>query len=168
MRSSKFSGLAFVPIIVLVVGCLLAGCGDDDGASKPKVITVADLAGTWVATQYKVSTKTVPEVSMDLVAIGGAFSWDADNTGDFTGEMTIPEALGGPYDVPFAGSYELVGQDSLVVEFNPEVPPLLTDSRMGFSLTGNTVTVTDDTGTFDFDQDGTEEPAKFKGILVRS
>jgi hypothetical protein len=148
---------------------MFAGCGDDDdGGSKPEVITLADLAGTWVATKYEVTSKAVPAMSMDLVAIGGAFSWTVDDAGSFSGETEIPEALGGPQTIPFAGNFELISQDSLAVNFTPEIPPLLTSSRVGFTLVGNTATITDDNGTFDFDMDGTEEPARFEGILVRS
>ena len=168
MRSLKSRGLASSPAVVLMACLVFVGCGDDDGGSKPKVITLADLAGTWVATKYEVTNKAAPAMSMDLVDIGGAFSWDADGEGSFTGEVLIPEALGGPQTIPFAGSFALISQDSLAVNFTPEIPPLLTSSRVGFTLVGNTATITDDNGTFDFNMDGTEEPARFEGVLVRN
>lgn len=169
MRFLRSRGLTSSLAAVLLACFMLVGCGDDDdGSPKPKVITLADLEGTWVATKYEVTSKDAPAMSLDLVTIGGAFSWDADGEGNFTGEVVIPEALGGPQTLPFAGNFELISQDSLAVNFNPEIPPLLTSSRVGFTLVGNTATITDDNGTFDFDMDGTEEPATFEGILVRN
>ena len=104
----------------------------------------------------------------DLIAVGGAFTWTADVNGNFTGEVVIPEIAGGSLTLQFQGTYALLTQDTLQVNFNPDIPPLLTSGPVGFDLSGNTATITDDDESFDFDDDGTPEPARVEGILVRS
>jgi hypothetical protein len=144
---------------------MFVGCGDDDGA-KPRVITLADFAGSWSATEYKVTTKTVPAFSIDVIDVGGSFTMAADNAGNYTGTAVIPAELGGPVTLDFAGTIALVTQDTLQVNFNPEIPPLLTNFRAAFQLSGNTLTVIDSNTTFDFGAG--EQPAIFEGTMVRS
>jgi hypothetical protein len=152
---------------VLVATVLFIGCGDDDG-TEPEQITLADLAGHWEAQSYEVTSNAAPEISMDLIVLGGAFTFDAEDTGDFIGTAEIPEAVGGPLTLPFQGTFELVTQDSMRITFDPEIPPFITSFTGWFELSGNTVHMVDENTSFDFDQDGVEEPATFDGVMIRS
>jgi hypothetical protein len=155
-RSSRIPAI----LVVLLVGMLVAGCDDDE-------VTVADFAGAWEATQYQATSHASAEVSIELISIGGAFTFNANDTGTFTGEVVIPEALGGPVTVPFEGAFELLSQDSVNVNFDPEIPPVLTDFGGQFELDGDTLTIIEENTTFDFDGDGVGEPARFEGTVVR-
>jgi hypothetical protein len=154
--------------VLILCGSLSAGCGDDDGSS-PEVLTLADFEGYWELTKYKVTDPSNPAVSVELVAAGAEMAWLADNAGSFTGEAFVPAALTGGQAVkfPFMGSFSLVGQDSVRMIFAPEIPPFLESQTVAISLSGNTLSMEDDSSTFDFDQDGTEEPAIFEATVVR-
>jgi hypothetical protein len=165
MRSVKSSGALFLLGSVFLAGILLVGCGNK---SSFKPITYTDLGGNWNATLYKVSNAASPDIAMELVSMGGQFSMQADDAGNFTGQAIIPEELGGPATLEFEGAFEIVGRDTLNVVFNPEIPPFITNFRPAFKLRGNILTLTDSNTTFDFDQDGEEEEAVFEGTLVRS
>lgn len=166
MKLVKCSTLIPLFAVVLLTGTVFIGCGDDDG-TEPEQITLADLAGLWEAQSYELTSNAAPEISMDLVVLGGSFTIDADATGDFTGTAGIPEAVGGPLTLPFLGTFELVTQDSMRVTFNPEIPPFLTNFTGWFELSGNTMHMIDENTSFDFDQDGVEEPATFDGVMLR-
>lgn len=132
-----------------------------------RVLTYEDYAGTWEATSYKMTSVASPAVSIEIISMGATFYWDADDTGAFTGAMFLPAALAGEdMNVPFAGAFQLVGQDSAYVTFTPEVPPFLTETRAEFTVWGGTLNITDSSTTFDFDEDGTEEAAIFEGTMV--
>jgi hypothetical protein len=166
MRGLKNS-ILLIAAVVLVAGFLI-GCGDDDGA-KPKVITLADFEGSWVIQSYKVTSTGTPQISVDLINLGAAFSFEADNAGNFTSRAFIPASLAGTtLELSPGGTFELITQDTVQVNFVPEIPPFLTYIRGEFTLAGNTITITDTNTTFDFDGDQVEEPAIFEGVMVRN
>jgi hypothetical protein len=154
-------------VFALFTGIAFIGCGDDDG-TEPEQITLADFEGHWDAQSYEVSSNEPPEISMDLIALGGSFTFDTDDAGIFTGAAEIPEALGGPLTLQYQGMVELVTQDSARIVFDPEIPPFITSFTGWFELSGNTLHVIDENTSFDFDQDGVEEAATFEGVMVRS
>jgi hypothetical protein len=152
----------------MLAGALFIGCGDDDGGSEPKVIVISDFEGSWVAESYKVTSVANPQTSLELIAIGGAFAWDADDAGQFTGRGFVPASLAGvSLELEFQGVFELIAQDSIAVDFTPEFPPFLEDTRAGFTLAGDAFTIVDENTSFDFDGDQAAEPAIFEGTMVR-
>jgi hypothetical protein len=170
-REGRMRGLRrtiSLALVVMVAACFLAGCGDDDGA-KPKVITLADFEGSWVVQSYKVTRVASPQITVDVTELGAAFSFDADDAGNFTARAFIPASLAGTtLELSFGGAFTLITQDTTQVNFSPEIPPFLTSIRGHFTLAGNTMTITDTNTTFDFDGDQVEEPAIFEGVMVRN
>lgn len=147
---------------------VLTSCGDDDGTG-PDAITVSDFQGSWDAQSYKLSDATVPAISLELISMGATFHWIADDSGNFTGTTFIPAALAGQdLNLAFQGTFTLIGQDSVVINFAPEIPPFLTQTRAEFTLVGNTLTLIDQEETFDLDQDGNDEDVVFEGVLVKN
>jgi hypothetical protein len=170
MRLSKWSGALWPLAVVLLAGSLFVGCGGDDGGGGgPDLIVIGDFEGVWAATSRKVTSATNPQISLDLVTLGGALSWDVDDTGQFTGRAFVPEVLTGvSIELPSQGHFELISQDSLKVVFTPEVPPFLKSARVEFTLVGDTFTVLDENSMFDFDGDQVPEPAIVEGTLVKN
>jgi hypothetical protein len=162
MRSLQVLGLCVMFPIAALTGC------DDDGAG-PDLLTIADFAGSWEATTYRLTHAQVPAITLEVISLGVTLEMDANASGTFTGSAFIPAVLvGQDLDLDFQGAFSLVGQDTVVINFNPEIPPFLTQTRAAFQLAGNVLTMTDQDTTFDFDGDGTEEPAIFEGTLVRN
>jgi hypothetical protein len=154
--------------VIVLAGAMFTGCGDDDGGGGPDLIKVSDFEGSWVASSYRVTSVANPQISLEFVALGGAFGWEADDAGDFTGRAFVPAALTGQsMELPFQGTFDLISQDSILVDFAVEFPPFLEDTRAGFTLEGDTFTITDDNTSFDFDGDQVAEAATFESVLIR-
>ena len=153
--------LALLPVI------LFTGCSDD--GSEPDLITIADFAGSWETVTYRVTNSAIPAISLEIISLGAAMEWDADESGNFTGSAFIPAVLAGQdLNLDVGGTFSLISQDSVVINFVPEIPPFLTQTRAEFELTGNLLSFIDENSTFDFDGDGTEEAAIFEGTFMRS
>lgn len=167
MRHLCRTGLLGLLPVFLVLGILVVGCGDDDGGG-PDLIVISDFEGHWLVEQYKATSVANPAVFLELVSLGGAMEFNADDEGDFEGRAFVPATVVGmTLELPFAGSFELISQDTILITFTPEIEPFLTDTRAAFTLEGNVVTITDPNTTFDFDGDTVEEDAIFEGIMNR-
>ena len=161
--------LACVMAALVSVGLMVAGCeDDDDGGDGGAPVVQADLAGTWTATQFQVTSADNPLLSLDLIALGGSLTVTVDTDGNFTGQAAVLDpATFQTVTVPLAGRFMLVDQDMLTIDFDPDIPPFFTDDTMDFSLEDGTIHLYDDTTDFDFDGDGNGESAIFEGELVR-
>jgi hypothetical protein len=168
MKQYRRSRLVILMPALLLLGALFTGCGDD-GKSEPDLIAISDFEGSWVVQQYKATLNANPQIFVELISSGGAFEMDIDDAGVFQGRMFIPASLAGTkMEMPIAGTAELISQDSLLIDFTPEIPGLLTETRAEFTLTDNksTVTLTDANSEFDFG--GGSQPATFEGIMVKN
>jgi hypothetical protein len=151
----------------VLVGILVVGCGSDDNGGGPDLIVISDFEGEWVITEYKATMAANPAVSLELISLGGAMTFEADEDGDFTGRTFVPPSFAGMnVELTAQGTMELLSQDSLLVSFVPEMPPFLTEMRGEFEMTGNTVTLYDENAEFDFDGDQQMDPAIFEGTMV--
>jgi hypothetical protein len=131
---------------------LLIGCGDATG------IQPVDLAGSWVASEYRFTNPANTAQTVDLVAVGGSLSLMIMADGNYT--VTIQE----PGNVPEtrSGTVEVRG-DTLTISESGQGSP--TDYLAQRS--GDTLTMTTSDEEFDFDQDGTDEPADVRAVYVR-
>ena len=167
MRLTTKFGIIGTGFSTVVLCAVLAGCGDD--GTQPDTMSLADFEGSWAAQSYKLTDATVPAISLEVVSLGATFEWDVDDSGHFSGSAFLPAALVGmDVDLDFQGTFTLIGQDSLIINFAPEIPPFLTQTRAEFTLVGNVLTLIDDEETFDIDQDGNDEAVIFEGRLVRN
>lgn len=129
----------------LVAGLALA-CGSD--------VAVEDLAGTWNATEFVFSNFDDPVVDFDVIDAGGDVSIiiRADNT------YTITSVL---LDLDIDGDWVLDGN---VLTFDDGTAD---EVAFDISLDGNTLTVHTEDVEFDFDEDGTDDPAQLDATFVR-
>lgn len=171
--------VAAVCVAMMAVCAALVACdgssdggsgGGDDGGGGDTGLTIADFAGTWAAALFRLTSVENTLNAFELIALGGSLTVTVAADGTFTGSATGIDLTAVPptmTTIPLSGQFVLVDQTTLTIDFIPEVPPFFTDETMTFTLEGNTLALHDDATTFDFDGNGTEDPAIFDGILNR-
>lgn len=171
MMRRTFIPTTLAAVLALYLG-FVPGCGDDnDNGTEPDPITVEDLAGSWTAATFIIKSQANPAIQFDLIAdAGGSVTMETAADGTFTGEAKVPDPAnpGQLLTLPLAGTFSVADQEHIETTFNPEYPPMFTSGTMGFTLSGDTMVLTDPNTTFDFDEDGTPDPATFEGTMVRS
>ena len=88
-----------------------------------------------------------------------------DDAGNLAGTLTLP---GAPAPIEFDATFVLDDQETLTVTFEPEIPPLLIGFTGPFTLEGDTLTLTDESGTYDFGDGGGEVAVTTDAVFVRS
>ncbi len=146
----------------------LAACGGDSNPTGPDGITLDDLAGFWTATIFEFSQAGVGQAlpPVDLVAEGFTVTIDIEASGRFTLSTAAPQ--GGVENDTGTLEFDSEAEDFLLIVFDDEPGDELEFffvivSEDSFRLIDNT-----GEGTFDFDEDGVEEPARINSTWVRS
>ena len=142
----------------LAVGALAAafaaGCSD---STAPADVTAADLVGTWDATSV-VFTPDAGGTAVDVTLLGFTFEITFNDAGGYTATTEIP---GEDPDVEI-GTYTVANS---VITLTPvgEDPETLTID----SFSGSGMSVSDSNAEYDFDDNGTEEPANMTVTMVK-
>jgi hypothetical protein len=132
---------------------LLAGLGM---ACSETTVPVDDLIGTWNATEFVFANFEDPVTDFDVIAMGGDLSIVIRADGTYT--LTL--------SMPFAEPEVIEGDwvlDGSVLTLDEGVDPVAFD----IALDGNTLTLHTEDAEFDFDEDGTDDPAQVDVTLVR-
>lgn len=151
--------------VACVLGLLASGCGDES-TTGPEGLSVADLAGSWVASRFAYSQAgggvALPEV--DLVAEGAGILMEVERDGGF--ELVWLNEFGQLFDVR-SGSLAFEEEAFLVITFDDEPGDLI--AFVFTSLSEDSFRLTDDEGQveFDLDGDGTDDPARLEIVLDR-
>jgi hypothetical protein len=130
-----------------VVTLGLCGCGGGDIEGPPP----ATLVGTWHATRFEYVSKSGLG-SAEVVGRGwtATLVLNADQTGELS---ATPQGLD-PWS--WAGAWEVAGDLFRIAGQGADV-----------QLEGNTLRLTGFDGAYDFDADGTADPAKFNLVLTK-
>jgi len=171
MKAQKLPSISLGAAALLAAIIPLVACSD--GSTEPDQMTVADLAGAWFGSQFSISSQANPRVGIDVVAAGGTVTVAIQPSGTFSGTAAMPGFLIGTpqigvVTVPMSGVFRLLGENTLRMDFIPEIPPLFVAMNTSFTYSGDVLTVTDPNTEFDFDNDGTGEPAVFQASLRRN
>jgi hypothetical protein len=137
----------------LLVASTLA-CGDD-GTGPP----AAELTGSWEATAAEVTTTDGSAVTVDVLALGGAFALTLSGDGSFTVQVALPGEPGESW----SGSWTALG-DVLRLDFTSG---LMGRCEFDMTLAGNELTLRGADTEFDVDGDGQEEPVQLDLVLRR-
>jgi hypothetical protein len=143
------------PLVLAVL--LLASCGDDDDTTGP---VNNGLVGTWDATAIQLTSVANPGTVVELISQGanGRLVLQAD--GGFGLSVGIP---GEPTE--FGNGDWGVTTDVLTLDFGDgDIQGIW---QFDFVLNGNTLQLTGADAEWDFDENGTEDPAKLNLTLVR-
>jgi hypothetical protein len=132
------------------------GCGDEGPDDE---LTYAELAGTWSLFSLVFTSDANPATTFDFRAAGGSGSliFEADTTFLL---ILVPDP-GSPTE-SVTGPVDLEGSTVVLTdEADPDLP-LLTGS-----VEGNRLTLDTENAEYDFDGDGTEEPARVSTVFTR-
>ena len=141
---------------IALLASVALGCSDSAAGPGPAgEATPALLVGTWVGSSYIVTSVANTSLSADLFDMGMTLSIVFTET-DYTGVSTFP----GDPDENFSGTYTISGLQITTVEVGIPDPEVFT-----YSLVGSVLTMSGVDETYDFDNDGVEEPATFVMIL---
>jgi hypothetical protein len=132
------------------------GCGGEGSVDPDE--SLAALVGDWDATRLVMKSKANPEIAPDLVALLGAeFSVNVQPSGQYTA-ILVYQAL----PLTELGTLEVDGDE---IVFHITVPAPDTN-RSRFTLVGPRLTLVGDS-EFDYDLDGTPEPAEATIELIK-
>lgn len=146
------TGLKWAALAVLV----FAGCGD--GGTDPGVDpALAPFVGDWLATELVMTSVANPSVAPDLIALGSTFKLNVQPSGQYTAILIYAEQ--GATEI---GTLSVSGN---TVALNRAFPSRGTTHAV-YSFSGNRLTLEGDT-EFDFNLDGTPEPALVRFELVK-
>lgn len=152
---------------LLLAISLLFSCDSGDDEDEFSLVgtntSVAELSGNWNATTGSFGRAAEgPVVETDVVADGGTVTLNIQNSGRFTLTVTVQ---GEP---PETTTGRMAFDEDLLVVFFDDDP----EEWEYFSITHNepNLTISGGNGSaeFDFDGDGTDEPADVHFVFVRT
>lgn len=88
--------MPFRPWNSLAVAAVLFACGGNDGTG-PRIVTIADLAGSWIVTDWEYSLTVDPSRKIDWVDLGLTGSLTIAPNGDFPVTPMLPSGFGVDY-----------------------------------------------------------------------
>lgn len=140
-------------IFLMTAAAVSLACGGD--GSGP---STSDIAGTWAMTKCEyVSTGGLGTVELIAAGGNGTVVFKSDHT--VTATVTVP----GDPPIVFAGTWEVDGIDLMRIHPNGQSWYWAFD----MNLSGNTLTLRNGGGEYDFNSDGTPEPAKWNMTLTK-
>jgi hypothetical protein len=147
----------FVLALLLVLGA----CG---GSSPSDVATpdpaVAPFVGDWDATEFEVTSLADTSIFFDLIEATGLFTLNVQPSGAYTATLFIPDEM--PQPAVENGTMSVIGD---AVRLSPNQGPSATSA---YEFEGPDRLILDGPTEFDFNFDGTFEPATLHVVLERS
>ncbi len=138
---------------ILLLAAAASACGDSTGLDSN------DLAGTWGATVWELTNPAVAGQSVDMLTAGGSWTIMFNSDSTFTSTILDPGETIPDVDT---GTYEVVGTVLTIAESGSGSPTPFQAVR-----DGNTLTLTSSDGDYDWDDNGTDDPANERIVLSR-
>jgi len=155
MRS--FQRFVGIPLLAVALG---AACGEI--ASLNADLTPEILSGDWEATTVQITNLANPAETIDLLALGGELSFRFTLDGDATQFLTLP---GEEEPEVSTATYEIDSPYLIFVDESEQVQTYAYELQS--TQTGNSLTLATNDLVFDFDGDGTPDPALFAVVMIR-
>ncbi len=134
----------------VVVTLLLVACGDSSDPVAPDP-AVAPFVGDWNATALVITSVANPDIHPDLIALGATFTINVQPSGQYTAILIY---AGQPSTQ--IGQVTVSGSS---ITLHPQVPAGEPDATSAYSFPDANHLVLDGETEFDFNLDGTNEPA---------
>jgi hypothetical protein len=138
----------------ILVVFLLAGCGQESVGPDE---AIAPLVGNWDATGLVLTSVANPQVKPDLIALGASFRLNIQPSGQYTAILLYAQQSSTEI-----GTLSVSGN---AITMKREFPSRSTSAAV-FALAGGRMTMDGDS-EFDFNLDGTPEPALAHFEFVR-
>lgn len=155
-KSPIFSLLLFLSLL------LTAACSsdDEDFSLEGDNFSISDIAGSWIATSAVFDIAgTGPSQRIDVVEEGGTVTLVIQNNGRFT--LTVTQVGEAPEVTTGRLGFD---EDLLVVSYDDDPDEF---EFFGSQFSGNNLSI-QGPAEFDFDGDGTDDPARVSLDLVRN
>lgn len=141
--------------VAVVAAWVLAGCGGTGTTDVDPA--VAPFVGDWAATKLVLTSVANPDVSPDLIELGAEFKLNVQPSGQYTAILIYAQQTSTEI-----GTLSVAGN---TVTLSRDFPSPSTTTGV-YTLSGNSLTLDGDT-EFDFNLDGTPEPATVHFSLVK-
>lgn len=142
MKNRIFATIALVALV---------GCGDATGLDP------GDVAGTWTAQTWTFTNLANTSQTVEIISLGAAFSLTLREDSTFTATIT----LGADVSTD-SGTYATTAATITISESGEGSP-----ETFGVVRDGNTMTLTDNNSDFDFNVEGSDEPATEVIVFTR-
>jgi hypothetical protein len=146
---------------ILALLLVLSACG---GSSPSDVATpdpaVAPFVGDWNATEFEVTSLANDSISFDLIEATGLFTLNVQPSGAYTATLFIPDEMQQP--AVENGTMSVIGD---AVRLSPNQGASATSA---YEFDGPDILILDGPTEFDFNFDGSFEPATLHAVLERS
>ena len=136
-RTTRRRLLAAALAVPLLLGA--AACGDDEVG--PGEWTIDDLVGTWVVTQLEYTADDDSDQTFDVIEEGTTGTITINSNGNYTLTLSAP----GPITNTQTGTFTIDEEGNVVDSNEP--------GDLDISRSGDTITIRDESVTFDFDED---------------
>lgn len=154
---TRFTRCGRVALPLLLLGALAVACGDDNGGGTGP--TLDDLVGTWDASSASL-TDNATSASVDLVQLGLTVELEITALERFT--FTV--RLGATVVEQVMGDFTINGNNFTLTDDDDPNDPI----SGTFTLQGDNLSVeADDVELFDFNMDGTNDPARLEADFDR-
>ena len=151
----------FIPVFILLSFCFfLFNCESNSTDPKEKIVpdAPAEVVGNWQAIHFMVSNNANPTEIVDLISEGFNLYLTIQSNGTYTSTFTFP----GVPDETETGT--AVFTANTVTIDTPDEDPF----TMAYQVTDSSLTFVDSNSSFDFDDDGMDEPATETILLMRN
>jgi len=117
----------------------------------------AEVVGTWTTTEFVFINKADTTQKFDLISNGGSFVLEIDADGNFTSTTTF-----GTFVETETGTLSFSGDQVTITETGEPGSETIT-----YSVSGNTMILVDSDSEFDFDDNGSDDPAILRITLQK-
>ncbi len=142
--------------LAVLLAALTFGCNNGK-STGPGNVTLADMIGSWIATKFEFKSKADGNLKVDIISKGGTFTLtiSADN------QVILVAMFPGQAPETDMGTISVEG-DSLFLDLEDD------DIKAAYTLFGNTLQLSVGDAEYDFNEDGTDEPATVEILLNRA
>jgi len=145
---SPIRKLALAPVALAALAC--------GGSDEP---SVESLSGIWTVTKLEFVSTANPAVTVELIAAGATATLNLNDTGGYAVTVTLP----GQAPETTTGTWSHTNDTLTLVETGSSG-----DMTFALSLGNDVMTLTGANTEYDFNDDGTDDPATLNIGLVRN